>query len=185
MKTKLLLMLSVFASLFISSCSDDKDSDGTSTVSYAIEVKYPDAYQQNAATNITVKLKNLSNNREVTLSTDANGIAKFEGLAPGNYSVTASKELSASEAEPLTGYASEVFLNANISQLAILSEGMQTVQLQASVLGDWVIKEFYFSGAPDSYYFYDAYIEIFNNSTEVLYADGLLIGLDMQTKIPV
>ena len=175
MKTKLLLMLSLCASLFISSCSDDKDSDET-TVTYTVEVTYPDSYQQASASGVEVKLKNLSNNRQVSVITDENGLAQFSDLAPGNYTLSASKELNETQAEELTGLANEIYLNATVTQLSILGNGNKVVQLQAGVVGSWLIKEFYYSGAPNSYYFFDAFIEIYNNSTETLYADKLLFG---------
>lgn len=176
MKTNLLILLSLFVAIFVTSCSDDNENTTDSTLNYTIEVKYPEAYTVTQAAGVTVKLKNTSNNRETILVTNESGLAIFSDLAPGNYSVTATQELTAEQAESITGYASDVYLNATIAQFSILGEGNQVLQLEASALGDWVIKEFYYSGAPDSYYFYDSYIEIFNNSTETLYADGLLIG---------
>ncbi len=123
-----------------------------------------------------MSLKNLNTNRVFSVKTDDSGHAIFDQLVPGNYTLTALKNLTSTEAEIITGIASEAYLNASVAQIQILETGSKNVQLDGGVIGDWVIKEFYYSGAPNSYYFYDSYIEIYNNSTEILYADGLLFG---------
>lgn len=161
--------------MLFTSCSSD-DSDSTSTLTYSVEAKYPSTYSNVVAQGVEVTLKNLTTNIEYKGTTDNTGFAKFDGLTPGNYSITTSKTLSASEAEIVTGINKELFLNATIAQVSILETGSQQITLEGAAVGDWVIKEYYYSGAPNSYYFYDAFIEIYNNSTETLYADGLLVG---------
>ncbi|MBX3241563.1 MAG: DUF4876 domain-containing protein [Chitinophagaceae bacterium] len=156
------------------SCKKNDTVDNS--VNYVITVNYPATYNTVAASGVTVVLKNLTTNQEKTVVTDAAGTANFEKITPGNYSITASKELSPAEAEPLTGVSEQVFLNATETQVQIIAEGSKTIELKGSTVGGWVIKEFYYSGAPNSFYFYDAFIEIYNNSTDTLYADGLLIG---------
>ncbi|ODS73435.1 MAG: hypothetical protein ABS46_20090 [Cytophagaceae bacterium SCN 52-12] len=154
----------------------DKDDPEANLVSYTIQVEYPENYSKTAAENVDVVLKNLTTNQELKAVSDAEGEAKFSSVTPGNYSVTASRNISESEAEALTGVKGEVFLNATLTQLQVLAEGTETLKLQGSAVGNWVIKEFYYSGAPNSFYFYDGFIEIYNNATETLYADGLLFG---------
>ncbi len=167
-------LLFLSGTLFFISCSKDNDADNR--VNYSVTVNYPESYNSVAAAGVTVVLKNLTTNQEATVQTNATGTANFERLTPGNYSITASKELSATDAEALTGVSQEVFLNATEPQVQIIVEGSTTITLKGSAVGGWVIKEFYYSGAPNSYYFYDAFIEIYNNSTDTLYADGLLVG---------
>lgn len=166
-------LLFLSATFFFVSCKKDKVDN---SVNYSITVNYPEIYSAVAASGVTVVLKNLNTNQETTGTTNAAGTVDFEKLAPGSYSVTASKELSAAEAETLTGVSEEVFLNATEPQVQIVADGNTTITLKGSAVGGWVIKEFYYSGAPSSFYFYDAFIEIYNNSTDTLYADGLLIG---------
>ena len=175
MKKNLSLLFTILIAMLLASCSSD-DSSSNSTVAYSFEAKYPEAYGNQIADNVLISLKNLTTNVVVTKTTDQTGIAKFDDLAPGNYAVTATKTLSEIEAEAITGIATELFLNSSIAELHVVAEGAQVLRLEGSKVGDWVIKEFYYSGAPNSYYFYDSFIEIYNNSTETLYADGLLIG---------
>ncbi len=175
MKSKFLFVFAALAMLFVTSCRDD-DNPGEATVNYTFKVEYPDNYSTANAANAKVVLTNLTTNVATEKTTDSNGEASFTGVIQGNYSVTVSKTLTASEAETLTGVSSEVFLNATIAQIHITANGSETVKLEGGAVGNWVIKEFYYSGAPNSNYFYDGFIEIYNNSTETLYADGLLFG---------
>lgn len=162
--------------LFLSFAACKKNDSGTSTVPYSLQVQYPDNYSQVNAPNAVVVLKNLTTNVETKDSSNSGGTVSFASLTPGIYSVTISKNLSASETEALTGVSQEVYLTASISQLVVTAQGSQTIKLTSSTIGSWAIKEFYYSGAPNSYYFYDGFIEIYNNSTDTLYADALLFG---------
>lgn len=172
MKTRILFFLSFVLMTFFSSCSND--NSGIANISYAVTLEYPDNYSSTLVEGATITVKNLSTNIEMQFVTNESGIVSFE-IAPGNYSITASLDLTAEQAETLTGVAESLYLNATVSQVSILETGSTTLKLEGSTIGDWVIKEYYYTGVP-SYYFYDGFIEIYNNSTTTLYADGLLFG---------
>ncbi|MCK0131915.1 DUF4876 domain-containing protein [Flavobacteriaceae bacterium F08102] len=173
MKTKISLFLMLNVIAFFTSCSSDDNT--IKTIQYTITVEYPDNYASVLASDVTINLTNQTTNEVYTGITDATGSVSFD-VIPGTYNITASKDLTANETETLTGVAEQVFLNANTPQITIVAEGTQTtLKLEGGAIGDWVIKEFYYAGVP-SFYFYDAFIEIYNNSTDVLYADGLLFG---------
>nr|WP_321414770.1 DUF4876 domain-containing protein [uncultured Allomuricauda sp.] len=173
MKTKFLLLITlVTTSLFIS-CSSDDDS-GPVPIGYTVTLQYPENFGSSLVEGATVTVVNLTTNEETFATTNATGAATFE-LTPGNYSVSASIELMEEDVEALTGIYESLFLNATEAQVSILDSGNLNLQLEGSSIGDWVIKEFYYAGVP-SYYFYDGFIEIYNNSTGTLYADGLLFG---------
>lgn len=175
MNIKIKLFFTFLFTLYLSSCNND-EIVADNFLSYSVEIIYPESYGNAVANGVEVKLKNLNTNRVLTVTTDSNGRANFEQLVPGNYSLAATKTLTANESEIITGISSEAYLNATVAQVQILDAGSTKVQLDGGAVGDWVIKEFYYSGAPNSYYFYDSFIEIYNNSTETLYADGLLFG---------
>ncbi|WP_447640605.1 MULTISPECIES: DUF4876 domain-containing protein [Chitinophagaceae] len=175
MKASFFSFMVILSILLVASCKKN-DSVDTPTVSYSIQVQYPDNYSKTNVENAVVVLKNLTTNVESKDTSDADGTTSFSKLTPGIYSVSVSRTLSATETEGLTGLSQEVYLTGNISQLQITAEGSQTIKLTSSTVGDWVIKEFYYSGAPNSYYFYDGFVEIYNNSTDTLYADSLLFG---------
>ncbi len=174
MKANIFSFLTALAVLCTVSCS--KNDKGTNTVSYSFQVQYPDNYSQTNVEKAVVILKNLTTNTEVKDSTNSSGSVSFSSLTPGLYSVSVSKSLSTTETETLTGVSQEVYLTATVTQLQITAQGSQTIKLTSSTVGSWAIKEFYYSGAPNSYYFYDGFVEIYNNSTDTLYADGLLFG---------
>jgi len=175
MYLKLKTVISLLVSFLLISCQNE-DITADNFLNYNVLIKYPDTYGNGNAKGVSVTLRNVYTNREFSTETDQNGIANFYNLVPGNYAVKASKNLTSQEAEIVTGIASEAFLNGSIASVQILTTGQSELKLEGSVIGDWVIKEFYYSGAPNSYYFYDSFIEIYNNSTETLYADGLLFG---------
>ena len=177
MNNKITLILGFFATVFLASCSKD-DGDSQLQVAYEITVEYPEVYGLVEAEGVSVTLKNLNTSKTYTETTEADGVARFTGLIPGNYTLSANQTLTAEEATALTGLevTQELILNASLSELAILGSGNTTLVLEGGAVGDWLIKEFYYSGAPNSFYFYDAFIEIYNNSTETLFADGLMIG---------
>lgn len=169
------ILLNIILCVTLISCSDDIAPTPYLT-QYEIQVSYPENYTTSQANQVQVELKNLHTNKRVTALTNQEGVALFSDLLPGMYSATASKNLNEDESELLTGLRSQVFLNGSISQIKIANHNTDKIKLNGSIAGNWVIKEFYYSGAPNSYYFYDGFIEIYNNSTDTLYADGLLIG---------
>jgi len=175
MKNKFLFILSLFTVLIFNSCRNESDNFGSTIYNYEFRIVYPSTYSTINAENAIIVMKNLSTNEEIRQTTNGEGLAKFI-LAPGNYSVSVTKNLTASESEALAGIAQEAYLHASVSQLQITSNGNQTIQLGGSPVGNWVIKEYYYSGARGTHYFYDMFIEIYNNSSETLYADGLLLG---------
>lgn len=143
-----------------------------------VQVEYPASYGARAAAGAKVTVKGEAG--EHTVEADAEGRATFEGLAPGTYAIAATRALSADEAFSLTGHLQAVDLTATLAERELPADGVLTVTLGGPRLGSLVIKELYYTGArgigADDHYFHDQFIELFNNSTETLYADGLFIA---------
>ncbi|TKG92994.1 DUF4876 domain-containing protein [Puteibacter caeruleilacunae] len=158
------------------SCSDDDTIAGGIV---KIEVEYPDTYSQSYdRSNIEVKLISETNTgNERTLATDVNGLVTFEDVTPGTYNVSIALNLNVDKAEELTGHAEDLVMNATENGLNVVSEQTleKVVILAAQPLGDLVIKQTYFNETSDRY-FDDEFVEIYNNSDHVIYADGLMIG---------
>lgn len=125
---------------------------------------------------VEIKLKNLSSGREYTLNADATGRAEIV-LAEGNYSLSSSFSLKAENVDyTFNGNLNEYLLADNSSVILNLVLAKNT--------GGFVIKEVYFSGSktPEAKSYYDdQFHEIYNNSTDTLYADGLCLGVLEQT----
>ncbi len=163
--------------LFTSFWSCKKDDNSTHTVDYTVHVEYPESYQTQQAAAVQVTLKNTFTGEEKQASTDTQGAAAFTGLLPGVYQITASRDLSAAEALQQTGLEGEVFLSASLSNYSIQETGSVSLKLRGSSPGGWVIKEIYYTGAPGGgFYSNDQFYELYNNSADTLYADGLSIG---------
>ncbi|MDQ6481841.1 DUF4876 domain-containing protein [Dyadobacter sp. LHD-138] len=154
-----------------------KDSDGVGpvTVGYQITVKYPGAYKDKVAVNAEVTLTNAVTGSTTKVSTSETGVANFVDILPGTYQVSVKKDLTAAESVVQTGIESEVYLNAALINHTIQASGATEIQLIGSKVGGLVFKEIYFTGSPD-FYFYDQFYEIYNNSTDTLFADSLCIG---------
>ncbi|WP_437920305.1 DUF4876 domain-containing protein [Sphingobacterium sp. LRF_L2] len=154
-----------------------KDNNTTITVDYTVEVSYPSSYKTQIAANTVVKLTNSFTGESKSVTTDDEGVANFTGLLPGTYQVSATKDLGTSEALELTGLEGEVYLSATVNNLSIQEAGSIQLALKGSSPGGWVIKQVYYTGASGSpTYSNDQFVELYNNSADTLYADGLCVG---------
>ena len=176
MKNLFFATLFIFTLFGMFSCSDD-DTIPSGTVQ--IEVAYPEIYSQAySRKDIEVELISQTNTENVrSLMTDANGLVVFEDVTPGFYNLSISFNLNSEQAEELTGHAQELVMNASENGLNVLSDQTldKEVVLTTQPLGNLVIKQTFFIGSEERYYD-DEFIEIYNNSDHVIYADGLMIG---------
>ncbi len=131
---------------------------------------------------VKLTFKNNKNNKENIYSTQTDGTFSLDSISPGSYDISASIEISASEYSTLTGetVSKNVVFNASEKAKTITIENGQSIHLKliAGPTGPWVIKQIYFAGSNTTTgaSFRDQFIEIYNNSDSVLYADSLYIG---------
>lgn len=157
----------------VSSCR--KDFKEITTVDVVFQLEFPDNYIPGSVPqDITIQLKNNITGDVKTMTSDADGRVAASVL-PGTYSLIASKSYSAEEALLLTGYEQESFVNANVTPVVITENKSVNVKLSGSKTGDLVIREYYYSGVPSAY-FYDLFIEIYNNSNQSIRVDSLYMG---------
>jgi hypothetical protein len=121
---------------------------------------------------VLIKVKNLSTGRETELTADATG-SVTTALAEGNYSLSSSFSLKAGNVEyTFNGIINEYLLTMETTIMLNLTLAKNS--------GGFVIKEVYFSGSktPEAKSYYDdQFHEIYNNTNDTLYADGLCIGV--------
>lgn len=128
--------------------------------------------------NSKIILTNLTNGNIVEGKTDENGTLNLTSVSPGNYDIEATLSISPADYFIATGTMPEVDVVFNAvlkSQSVIQEKNHLSLELKAGKLGDWIIKQIYYAGSHTSNgaMFRDQFIEVYNNSNEVLYADSL------------
>lgn len=181
---KQLLSFLTIMLLLVSCRDDDFGGNGANLqpTSFRVEVKYDSNYGSLHAKNATVVLTNNNSGDTYTQTSDANGFANFESVIPGTYKVTVAKKMLANEFNTTFGYSapvSEISFNG-IQENATINVNVQTtfIELKGARIGDLLIKQISYAGsnAIQGAGFRDQFIELYNNSNEVIYADGLYIA---------
>ncbi|MFC0778336.1 DUF4876 domain-containing protein [Flavobacterium sp. HJSW_4] len=181
MKKTFLLSITFLLGLLIQSCSNN-DDEALRPVNLSISLKYDETFNNLATKNSTVVIVNNETGNKYTAQTDENGIASFNQILPGIYSVSATKVMLSAEFTETFGYTpteDEINFNGTETSLAVNSETVsKEIIMKTSRVGEFVIKQIYYGGSDTKKgaIFRDQFIEIYNNSNEVQYADGLLIA---------
>lgn len=118
--------------------------------------------------------------------TDDFGLVTVDSVVPGIYDIITSVELTGAEYKALlkTPAALEdnarVMVGVSLMNQRIFKAGDIRLQLSATVLKGLLISKVYYSGTRDNMdrtYTTDSYVEIFNNSDEVIHIDGKYLAL--------
>lgn len=176
--TKILLLIIFYSSL---NWACKKRDNAIQTATVQVKVMYPDNYSEQNVANAEVKITSKSIGSVLTASTSSTGIAVFQDVIPGTYDITVSKALSGNEAQNLTGISQAITLNASKTDVIINPTAGPAIELKlsGSAAGNLLIKEVYFTGSrtvTGGTYFSDQFVEIYNNSTDVIFLDGLCIA---------
>ncbi len=171
--------LSILILLLIAACSEIYDVP--SVFEIKVVVKYPSIINDGEIIpGITVKLKNKQTGREYIELTNESGVATFN-VRGGNYDIVASliKELEVNLNGELT---KDTFIFNGLLAGQTITESGKQLEIQTNfsfASNDFIIKELYVSGSrtPEGKsYGADKFIEIYNNTNKILYADGLCYG---------
>jgi hypothetical protein len=134
-------------------------------------------------TGIKVKIKNQLNSSELAQSSDNNGLAIFNSVSPGVYNIEATIAVQKAQYESITGLplsTDSVVFNATLTNTTLNSSTNNTVELKLAFgkIGDWVIKQIYYAGShtTNGALYRDQFVEVYNNSNKVLYADSLYVA---------
>jgi hypothetical protein len=178
-KTKTILMLIMVASSILWACKKRDNAVQTATVQ--VKVQYPDNYSEQNVANAEVKLTSKSIGSVISSFTSSSGIAVFQDVIPGTYDITVTKSLTSSDAQTLTGISQTLTLNASKTDVSIDPTTGTSIELKlsGSPAGSLLIKEVYYPAsktASGGTYFSDQFVEIYNNSTDVIFLDGLCIA---------
>jgi hypothetical protein len=117
----------------------------------------------------------------VDARTDSTGRALLSGLQPGQYWVTAERQVSGAQADALpygTG-SPRAFGGGQQFEVSARDTVSGVVPVELDRAGTLVLSEVYLTD-PILYlhftYWYDWYLELYNNSDQVQYLDGLVVG---------
>lgn len=172
-------MLIMVTSSLLWACK--KRDTGIQTATVQVSVKYPDNYSEQNVANAEVKLTSKSIGSVISSFTSSSGIAVFQDVIPGTYDITVTKVLTSTDAQTLTGISQTLTLNASKTDVSIdpIAGSSVELKLSGSAAGNLLIKEVYYPAsktASGGTYFSDQFVEIYNNSTDVIFLDGLCIA---------
>jgi hypothetical protein len=156
-------------------CNND---DEVVPVQVTVTISYPTDYLTLAGTGIETKLTSTTGGAEYVGTSAELGVVVFPTVIPGSYSLTATLSLDATQALATTGKFNEtITFNGQAAISVIAGTLKQSFDLEISGVpaGNLVFKEVYYTGVPN-FYFSDQFVEIYNNTKETIYLDGLCIA---------
>jgi len=170
----------LFALLMIGTLTScRKDFKNVPEYSLRIATIFPSNYLKQEANDVDLIITNNITRAEYTGVSDENGIYTFSGVMAGSYKISARRYVSPSEAYELTGIPDVYYYLNGDTSLVVGADGTLPVQLSGTPNRGLVFKELYYTGSrtpAGGTYFSDQFYEIYNNSSEILYADSLCIG---------
>ena len=111
-----------------------------------------------------------------------NGSVVFENIIPGEYSISVQKQINVEDSKNLFGCNQKQLFKGYVNSIRIKSGEIieKDIKLNGNLEGTFVIKEVFYQGTikPENgkLYFDDFFIELYNNSNKIQYADNLIIG---------
>ncbi|MBQ2913824.1 MAG: DUF4876 domain-containing protein [Bacteroidales bacterium] len=172
MKKILLFAALLFAAISCEQFDQVRDVDMVGNISMGINVQLKKQDNVPAPATYKVKLNNYAENIELVKEVPAGDMISVEDILPGIYTISVSGESSAN------GF-TYVF-NGNLSNVNILQDGeVMGLEMAAAKSGNIILKEIYYCGSRKggkTTYFRDQFYELYNNSSQVQYLDGLCIG---------
>ena len=183
---KLLLLTPLVAGLLLSSCSDeDFGSNTLKPVPLTTQISFGDILKgKELPSGVKVTLRNLESGSKYEGETDTKGVLSLPSVLPGKYNVEATFTMTAEDYLKYFGESSgsnENVIFNGIAENVTINETSSAIDLElkaASTLGGLVIKQVYYGGShiKEGALFRDQFVEIYNNSDKVLYADGLMFA---------
>ncbi|SHG38609.1 DUF4876 domain-containing protein [Pedobacter caeni] len=176
------LLFTLCLSSILLACKKDK-TPGIKPIDLGISVSYDISSGYTLPlTNVKVKITNIQTKATQERQVTTDGKVTFSEIALGSYDIDATVSIPADEYSRITGIPTEdaVTFNASEKGRVISSDfnGSLELKLIAGKSGDWIIKQIYYTGSntTDGAGFRDQFIEFYNNTDAVLYADSLYFG---------
>lgn len=139
---------------------------------YSVDIDFdlPNGITIDVLENATVVLSHIEKEYTAEAIVNETGVAHFGTVEPGLYRASLSFSQGSGPAAINSNGLTEIF--------EVVSDVSVTMPVVVSIPNPLVIKEYYYSGSltpADNSYSSDQYVEIYNNSAVVQYADGLSI----------
>ena len=171
---KLVIISIILCVFFAYSCKDNV----TPTFTLNVSLTLPDGFTLASIPDGTeVKLLNTQTGREMIVLTIGGTATITSTLTEGSYDASCSFTLKVGT--------DEYVFNGIVSNFILNNDASMPIKLVLSKnSGGFVIKEIYFAGSKTvdaKTYYSDQFHEIYNNTSETLYADGLCIAFLEQT----
>ncbi|WP_421942698.1 DUF4876 domain-containing protein [Pedobacter sp.] len=182
MKQKLPFLFILLAIIIFSSCKKNQEETQPINLNVQLSVNPAKVWFEVPYENAEITLVNKANNSKYSLKANHQGQVAVESIVPGTYSINVSLKITAADFTTLTGTYRETdyYLNYSLdNQLYFNNTDVKVQLINSEVIGGFVIKQIYYAGsnASTGAIFRDQFIEIYNNTSETLYADSLMIAV--------
>ena len=169
------ILLFMAAAVLFGACEqykEIKDVKPVENVSFSVDISLKKDDAIPAPKSYRVKLNNYAENIEQIKVVAAGESIQIDDVLPGIYTVSVSGESS-------VGDFRYVF-NGNLSNIDVIDNSLKlSLEMSAARSGNIIFKEIFYCGSKiggKTSYFRDQYYELYNNSDQVQYLDGLCIG---------
>ena len=164
----LVFVLVLLSGIFLVNCKKDV----TPSYNVSFTIAFPQGFSlASIPAGAEIKILNAETGRETIVQADASGKVTTI-LTEGKYSLKCSFSVKVGN--------DEYFFNGTLSNLLLTKDVPVTIDMVlADNNGGFILKEIYYAGSktPDAKsYSSDQFHEIYNNTNDTLYADGLCIG---------
>ncbi|MFA8451018.1 MAG: DUF4876 domain-containing protein [Bacteroidales bacterium] len=167
--------------VIFSSCKKDDDKEVSASMSNVnIQVKAPKSIQVLNMDGLNLVVENIHTGSLNAANLNSDGTHKFT-VKEGMYNISVSGKIKVIVANGEKSVEKELNLKAAKENYAIKGESVNLI-LEGKVSqlsGGWLFKEIYFKGSEKpsgKAYIHDNYFILVNNSSELMYADGLSIS---------
>jgi hypothetical protein len=125
-----------------------------------------------------VAIQSLTSIFTAEATTDDGGVATFEKLATGAYSVFLRREVSVGPNKIVfTGFGTVSITGGEVAA--------DTILVNVISVSNLMINEIHFAGScASTFYFYDQFVELYNAADDTLYLDGIILTRQLGTKDP-
>ena len=180
--SNLALFMTLIMTIFFTSCGEN-DTPEVSSASVKLNVKMGKTFENAKNKKVLITLTNTSTGKKTTYETSFNTDIELSNLPVDMYDIVATYTLSAEEYAEISGTSEteDLVFSAAATGIQLQPNKEQEINLEltTSTTNDFVIKTIYYAGS--DYYKAagenDCFVEIYNNSANTLYADGLCFAL--------